>query len=57
MKNKALALGIAACIFATITSCNGIEEERARNQKTIDSLQSIVDSKNDEMSQFFETLN
>jgi len=57
MKNKALALGIVACIFATITSCNGIEEERARNQKTIDSLQSIVDSKNDEMSQFFETLN
>lgn len=57
MKKTTLVLGIAACILATITSCNNIEEERARNQKTIDSLQSIVDSKNDEMNQFFETLN
>ena len=57
MKSKKILLGIFASIALVFTSCNNIEEERARSQKTIDSLQSIVDSKNDEMNQFFETLN
>ena len=57
MKSKKILLGIFASIVLVFTSCNNIEEERARSQKTIDSLQSIVDSKNDEMNQFFETLN
>ncbi len=57
MKSKKILLGVFASIALVFTSCNNIEEERARSQKTIDSLQSIVDSKNDEMNQFFETLN
>lgn len=57
MKSKKILLGIFASVALVFTSCNNIEEERARSQKTIDSLQSIVDSKNDEMNQFFETLN
>lgn len=57
MKNKNLVLGLVASMLAIFTGCNNIEEERARNQKTIDSLQLIVDAKNDEMNQFFETLN
>ena len=57
MKSKKILLGVFASIALVFTSCNNIEEERARSQKTIDSLQSIVGSKNDEMNQFFETLN
>jgi septal ring factor EnvC (AmiA/AmiB activator) len=57
MKRKVFILGLAAATLLPFTGCNNIEEERMRSQKTIDSLQSIVDSKNNELDVFFETLN
>ena len=39
-------------------ACNqGLDEERAKSQKTIDSLQAIVDGQEEEVSSLFEVLN
>ena len=43
MKKTVILAGLLACVALVFTSCNSGEEEKIKAQKTIDSLQAIVD--------------
>lgn len=57
MKKTIILAGLLSCVALVFTSCNSGEEEKLKAQKTIDSLQAIVDNKNDEVDALFEVLN
>ena len=57
MKKIVILAGLISCVALVFTSCNSGEEEKIKAQKTIDSLQAIVDNKNDEVEGLFELLN
>ena len=57
MKKTIFLAGLLSCLALVFTSCNSGEEERIKSQKTIDSLQAIVDNKNEEVEGLFELLN
>ena len=57
MKKTIILAGLLSCVALVFTSCNSGEEEKLKAQKTIDSLQAIVDNKNDEVEGLFELLN
>ncbi len=56
MKKMTVFVGIVALAMSFV-ACNSGEEERAKSQKTIDSLQAIVDGQEEEVSSLFEVLN
>lgn len=57
MKKNIILAGLLSCVALVFTSCNSGEEEKIKAQKTIDSLQAIVDTKNEEVDGLFEILN
>ncbi len=57
MKKVCILAGLLSCVAMVFTSCNSGEEEKIKAQQTIDSLQAIVDNKNDEVDALFEVLN
>lgn len=57
MKKTVILAGLISCMSIAFVSCNSGEEEKIKAQKTIDSLQAIVDNKNDEVDALFEVLN
>ena len=57
MKKRILLAGLLSCMALTFTACNSADEQKAKDDVIIDSLQKIVDNKEEEINALFETLN